>query len=120
MGEPFSKTDDFIDLEADFPVKIHSLSIARAHLDIDLRAAEEVQPLLGCGDNLPTETLSAAAWVNGKVIEPTPVPLVAGHDACDNSVIKGPNQEEFGLHGKLALDILVWIVGASEQLATFP
>src|SRR5690606_38745956 len=62
--------------------------------------------------------------VHGKVIDPAPMAFVSGHHGGDDSFIAGadlnPNEEELGVHLKLALDVFNWIVPGADEVAKIP
>ena len=58
-------------------------------LQVDLGAAQRSQSTLAFGHDGPTEAPSIVDGVDGQVVQPTPVALIAGHDGRHDPVADG-------------------------------
>src|ERR1044071_9927007 len=83
MFEPLAETDDLIRDEADAPIKLDHGLVARAHLQIDFRAAELAQQPLGLRHDLPPVTAATILRIHREIVDPAAMPLVAHHHRRD-------------------------------------
>jgi hypothetical protein len=65
-------------------------------------------------------TLAAKFGVDGKIVQPAAMALVAGHDAGDQTVPDLADQKARGIDVQFALDVGHWIISRNYQSAGVP
>ena len=63
---------------------------------------------------------SAQRSRHGKIVHPAAMPFVSSHHRCDHSFIDNADQEQLGLYGELAGDVLMRVVPRPREAAFFP
>ena len=80
------------------------LGVRGSNLQIELRAAEGLQPCFGFAHQLPAEATAPAAGVNGKVIDPATIAVEPGDDGPDDIPLDLAHEKQLALHSELATD----------------
>src|SRR5690606_26981970 len=118
VNEPLAEADDFVNLITEIAIKLDDALVASSHLKVDFGTSQLKEERLGPLHHLSAVSPSLVIRVHGKVIDPAPMAFVSGHHGGDDSFIAGadlnPNEEELGVHLKLALDVFNWIVPGAD------
>lgn len=118
--EPLPHAQDIVLCEAKLLVELHDSRIRSSDLQVDLGASHGAKPSLCVLDNLPSEPPLLELGGNREVVQPTPMPVVPGHDRRHNLAALHSDQEQTRLSCALSSDVLVGIVVRRNQLAVSP
>jgi len=118
--QAFAETDDIVDLEPDIFIKLDHAGIRAADLKIDFRASDCPQIGFCFTHHAPGNSLALMLWMDGKIVDPTPMALVAGHHGGNDFISNAADQKKFRLHLEFAPDIAMRVVPWNDETAVRP
>lgn len=119
-NQAFAVADDVVFAETEAFVEGDGSGVVCADLEIDLRAASRFQELFGGGHEFAAVSLLLYVGVDGQVVDPPAVSVVASHQRCDQPVADHSDEEPVPLHLLLAGDVFAGVVPRPRQSAAFP
>lgn len=118
--EAASHAHDLVDDVAETPIEREGALVGRADLEVDLRAAQLAEPVLGARHQLAAESTVAVRRMHREVVEPATVSLVADHHGADEGTAVVDDQHSRWILHELAVEVLARIVPRTGELAEVP
>ena len=118
--ESFPHGEDIVDLVADGFIEVDDGLVCGSDLQIDFGYAEVVEKLFDFLHECACVSLALVIGVDGEVVDPATVTIVAGHDGGNDLVIEFADEEPFGLDFEVAVDVFKGIVPGASEFARFP
>ncbi len=118
--QTFSKTHNIVYCKTDAFVELNNVIVRGANLQVDFWTAFLPKQLFGFVHHLSADSGLPVLWVDGQVVDPSPVPFIPGHDGGDDLIGAKHNQKELGLDFEFALNIVIGIVPRNNETAIFP
>lgn len=113
-----AQCDGLVDHVAEPTVELDDRRVGCADLQVNLRAAGFAEQTLRLGHQGASVAASLAVRGDRQVIDPSPVPFVAGHYRGDDPVLDGPDQKKVRADLQLAADVLGGVVPRTERSRT--
>lgn len=102
------------------PIERNDLLIGLAHLQIDLGTPEQRQPTLRLSHEQWAETRALMRRVDGEVVDPPPMAVVADHHRPDNTAVELEHEQTVFVLSELTADVTFRIIPPPEQPAGSP
>src|ERR1700761_4010331 len=101
-------------------VETDNLRVVGSHHQHDLRATELDEQSLALGHQLSNDTATAVSIVYGEVGHPAAMSVIPDHGGAKDVAGVFDHEKQVGLHGELALDVLVRIIPGTSQATRLP
>ena len=118
--QSLSHTDHVIQFVAEASVKFYRFFVLCPDLDVDLWAADISQQSFGMLHERPAITKMPHLRSDSQIVNPSPVPVVSGHDRANELTVNDPDEKHMRLDLQFSTDIFYWVIPRSGQAALLP